>query len=236
MREIKFPHTLGLLYSAFTYYTGFKVNSGEYKVMGLAPYGEPQYCDLHPGAICSTSRPDGSFWLDLSYFNYCDRPDDDVATSSTSFSAAAARIRKPAHPARHGSRRFHAERDRGNHAAHDARARARTYGIRNLCMAGGVALNCVANGKILRDGQFDRIWVQPAAGDAGGALGAALAALSPASGQCPRHVERRARLHARLLSRPGIRARRYRAAADRARRALRGAGRRRHCSAAPSMR
>ncbi len=176
VREIHWPHSIGLLYSAFTYYTGFKVNSGEYKVMGLAPYGVPKYADRILNTLMDL-KEDGSFWLDQKYFNY--------ATGLTMTSRAFDDVfggppRKSETPL--------TQREMDLAASVQAvteevmlritRDLAKTYGISNLCMAGGVALNCVANGKILRDGHFKRIWVQPAAGDAGGALGAAYAAHS----------------------------------------------------------
>jgi len=174
VREIQWPHSIGLLYSAFTYYTGFKVNSGEYKVMGLAPYGEPKYADLILDNIVDL-KDDGSFWLDQSYFNY--------ATGLTMTS-------RKFHDLIGGSPRGPDELLTQHHMDLAAsvqkvteeivlritRELARTYEIDNLCLAGGVALNCVANGEVLRDGAFKRIWIQPAAGDAGGSVGAALAA------------------------------------------------------------
>ena len=173
-REIHFPHSLGLLYSAFTYYTGFKVNSGEYKIMGLAPYGEPKYAKLIRDNLIDV-KPDGSYRLNLDYFDYCTGLRMTNARFDELFGGPA---RKPE------ERLTQREMDLAasvqvvledvvlamTRALHD------TYGIDNLCLAGGVALNCVANGKILRDGRFKNIWIQPAAGDAGGALGAALAA------------------------------------------------------------
>ncbi len=172
-KEIKFPHSLGLLYSAFTYYTGFKVNSGEYKVMGLAPYGEPKYYDLIMEHLIDV-KPDGSFWLDMDYFNYM-----------TGLTMTSEKFHDLFGAPPRGSEGLVTQREMDLAASVQkvteevmlrvTRDLAKTYGIRNLCMAGGVALNCVANGKILRDGHFDRIWIQPAAGDAGGALGAALA-------------------------------------------------------------
>ncbi|MEL6287268.1 MAG: carbamoyltransferase [Pseudomonadota bacterium] len=184
-REIRWPHSLGLLYSAFTYYTGFRVNSGEYKIMGLAPYGEPKYANLILENLMDL-REDGSFWLDQSYFDYATgltmttnkfdalfggppRPMDSTVTQREMDLAASVQVVTEEVMLR---------------IARDLRER---YGIPNLCLAGGVALNCVANGKILRDGAFDNIWVQPAAGDAGGALGAALAAYHDELGQ-PRAV------------------------------------------------
>ena len=173
-REIHFPHSLGLLYSAFTYYTGFKVNSGEYKLMGLAPYGEAKYVDqIYKNLI--DVKDDGSFRLNLDYFDYC--------TGLTMTNQRFADLFGG--PARSGE-----ERLTQNHMDLAAsiqkvtedimlkltRAVAKESGQRNLCLAGGVALNCVANGKILRDGAFEKIWIQPASGDAGGALGAALSA------------------------------------------------------------
>jgi len=170
--EIDFPHSLGLLYSAFTYYTGFKVNAGEYKLMGLAPYGEPTYVDLIYDNIIEV-REDGTFRLDMSYFNY--------ATGLTMVSQKFCDL--------FGGPRREPESDFGQREMDLARSiqvvteeiilkLAKTVqketGCDNLCMAGGVALNCVANGRLLREGAFKNIWVQPAAGDAGGALGAAL--------------------------------------------------------------
>ncbi len=172
-REIRFPHSLGLLYSAFTYYTGFKVNSGEYKVMGLAPYGRPTFTQTILDNIIDI-REDGSFKLDLSYFDFCtgltmtnsrfDRlfggpprgPEELLTQHHMDLAASIQEVTEIA-------------------VMRMATALAKETGIKNLCLAGGVALNCVANGKLQRSGQFDRIWVQPAAGDAGGALGAALA-------------------------------------------------------------
>jgi carbamoyltransferase len=173
-REIKFPHSLGLLYSAFTYYTGFKVNSGEYKVMGLAPYGEPKYYDLIMKHIIDV-KPDGSFRLDLSYFNYM----AGLTMTSEKFHelfGAPPRESENLVTQREMDLAASIQKVTEEVMLRMTRELARSYGIRNLCLAGGVALNCVANGKILRDGHFDRIWIQPAAGDAGGALGAALAA------------------------------------------------------------
>jgi carbamoyltransferase len=179
-KEIHFPHSVGLLYSAFTYYTGFKVNSGEYKVMGLAPYGEPKFAQMIFDNIVDL-KADGSFHLDQRYFDYCTglhMTNDDLAEL---FGGAP---RAPED--------LLTQRDMDFAASIQAvveeivlrltRSIAREGISRNLCLAGGVALNCVANGKILRDGQFDEIWVQPAAGDAGGALGAALAAYYGFSG------------------------------------------------------
>jgi carbamoyltransferase len=168
--EIRFPHSLGLLYSAFTYYCGFKVNSGEYKLMGLAPYGEPKYVDRVMKAI--DLREDGSYRLDMRYFNYAQgltmtnsrfeqlmgqprrRPESELTQF---YMDVAASIQKATEEVMLRTVRF----------AH------RVTGKKNLCLAGGVALNCVGNGKILREGPFEKIWIQPAAGDAGGALGAA---------------------------------------------------------------
>jgi carbamoyltransferase len=173
VKEIHFPHSLGLLYSAFTYYTGFKVNSGEYKVMGLAPYGEPKYVNLIFDHLVDM-KPDGSFRLDQSYFNYC----TGLTMTSPKFHALfGGPPRKP----NEQLTQHHMDLAASVQAATEkivlqlTRAIRRETGIRNLCLAGGVALNCVANGKVLRDGQFDKIWIQPAAGDAGGSLGAALA-------------------------------------------------------------
>ena len=174
LREIHWPHSIGLLYSAFTYYTGFKVNSGEYKVMGLAPYGEPKYVDRILDNIVDL-KADGSFWLDQSYFNYATGL---TMTSQKFHDLLGGPPRNP--------ESMLTQRDMDLAASVQAvteeimlritRDLATTYRISNLCLAGGVALNCVANGKILRDGLFKRIWIQPAAGDAGGSIGAALAA------------------------------------------------------------
>jgi carbamoyltransferase len=171
--EIRFPHSLGLLYSAFTYYTGFKINSGEYKVMGLAPYGEPKYVDIIYKHLIDVGE-DGSFWLNQEYFDYCTgltmtnerfdelfggppRVPESKLTQREMDLAASVQVVTEEVMLRLARR------------AHDI------SGSENLCLAGGVALNCVANGRILREGPFKRLWIQPAAGDAGGALGAALA-------------------------------------------------------------
>ena len=184
-KEIHFPHSIGLLYSAFTYYTGFKVNSGEYKVMGLAPYGEPRYAPAIFEHLIDL-KADGSFRLNLDYFDYCTgltmtnhrfddlfggpprRSDERLVQRHMDLAASIQRVVEEV-------------------VLRLTRALRRETGLDNLCLAGGVALNCVANGKVLRDGQFKNIWVQPAAGDAGGALGAALAAYYIHRGQ-PRHV------------------------------------------------
>ena len=173
-REIHFPHSLGLLYSAFTHYTGFKVNSGEYKVMGLAPYGEPKYRDAILDHLIDV-KDDGTFRPDLDYFDYATglrmtnerfhdlfggpprRPDELIDQRTMDLAASIQSVTE------HVVQRL-------------ARSLAAETGDKNLCLAGGVALNCVANGKVLRDGAFENIWIQPAAGDAGGALGAALCA------------------------------------------------------------
>jgi carbamoyltransferase len=173
-REIHFPHSLGLLYSAFTYYTGFKVNSGEYKVMGLAPYGEPRFAQTILDHLIDV-KPDGSFRLDQSYFNYC----TGLTMATDKF---AALFGQPVRQASELLTQFHMDIAASIQAVTDevvlrlTRAIAQETGARQLCLAGGVALNCVANGKVKRDGKFDDIWIQPAAGDAGGAIGAALAA------------------------------------------------------------
>src|SRR5688500_6777121 len=170
-REIHFPHSLGLLYSAFTYYTGFKVNSGEYKVMGLAPYGEPRFADVIRENLIDI-KEDGTFRLNLDYFDYCTgltmtnekfdrlfggpprRPEDRLSQREMDLAASIQLVTEEV-------------------VLKLARSIARDTGEKNLCLAGGVALNCVANGKLLRKKYFDRLWMQPAAGDAGGALGAA---------------------------------------------------------------
>ncbi|MCB2016114.1 MAG: carbamoyltransferase [Hydrogenophaga sp.] len=172
-REIQFPHSLGLLYSALTYYTGFKVNSGEYKVMGLAPYGEPRFAGLIRDHLLDV-KEDGSFALDMSYFNYC------TGLTMTSDKFHELFGGPPRQPESELTQREMDLAASIQVVVEDvvikmARSLASETGERRLCLAGGVALNCVANGKLLRDGCFDDIWIQPAAGDAGGALGAALA-------------------------------------------------------------
>ena len=174
LKEIHFPHSLGLLYSAFTYFTGFKVNSGEYKLMGLAPYGEPKYASAILDHLVDL-KEDGSFRLDQSYFDYC----TGLRMTNERFARLFGGPPRPAE-----ARITQREMDLAASiqavteeiALRLTRSLAKETGARNLCLAGGVALNCVANGRILRDGKFDKIWIQPAAGDAGGALGAALAA------------------------------------------------------------
>lgn len=173
VKEIHFPHSLGLLYSAFTYYTGFRVNSGEYKVMGLAPYGEPKYKGIILENIIDL-KDDGSFRLDQSYFNYA----TGLTMTNQKFSDL---FGKPVRKADSEQlTQFHMDIAASIQAVTEevvlriTRSLAKEYSIPNLCMAGGVALNCVANGKILRDKSFKEVWVQPAAGDAGGALGVAL--------------------------------------------------------------
>ena len=172
--DITFPHSLGLLYSAFTYYTGFKVNSGEYKVMGLAPYGEPKYVDLILTHLIDL-KEDGSFRLNMDYFDYCTGL---RMTNDRFHRLFGGEPRKPeSELTRREMDLARSIQDVTEMAVlRIARHVSRETGMRNLCMAGGVALNCVANGKLLRAGVFDRLWVQPAAGDAGGAVGAALAA------------------------------------------------------------
>jgi carbamoyltransferase len=174
VKELHFPHSLGLLYSAFTYYTGFKVNSGEYKLMGLAPYGEPKYTSVILDHLIDL-KPDGSFRLDLDYFDYC----TGLTMTNRKFADLfGAPVRDPAKDlltAFHMDIAASIQKVTEEVMVRLARALAREHGLDNLCLAGGVALNCVANGKILRDGAFKNVWVQPAAGDAGGAVGAALA-------------------------------------------------------------
>ena len=173
-REIHFPHSLGLLYSAFTYYTGFKVNSGEYKLMGLAPYGEPRFRQAILDHLIDL-KEDGSFRLDQRYFDYC----TGLTMTSPRFDelfGGPARRPEELLTQRHMDLAASIQAVLEEAVLRLTRALARDTGSRNLCLAGGVALNCVANGKVLRDGRFERVWIQPAAGDAGGALGAALAA------------------------------------------------------------
>ena len=174
IKEIHFPHSLGLLYSAFTYYTGFKVNSGEYKVMGLAPYGSPRFAKQILDHLIDL-KSDGSFRLNLDYFNYC--------TGLTMTNGNCDRLfegppRKPEEllTQRHMDLAASVQAVLEEVVLRMTRSLADETGAKNLCLAGGVALNCVANGKLLRDGRFEKLWIQPAAGDAGGALGAALAA------------------------------------------------------------
>jgi carbamoyltransferase len=173
-RELHFPHSLGLLYSAFTYYTGFRVNSGEYKLMGLAPYGEPKYVPLILDKLIDL-KDDGTFRLNMEYFNYC----TGLTMTNARFDAL---FGQPVRDPDHVLTEFHMDVAASIQAVTEeaivrlGRSLKRDYGLPNLCLAGGVALNCVANGKLLRDGSFDNIWIQPAAGDAGGALGAALLA------------------------------------------------------------
>jgi carbamoyltransferase len=178
--EIHFPHSLGLLYSAFTYYTGFKVNSGEYKVMGLAPYGEPKFAQAIMDNVIDI-QADGSFRMNMEYFDYC----TGLKMTNEKFDALfGGKPRKPED--------LLTQREMDLAASIQAvteeivlrltRSLAAKTGQKNLCLAGGVALNCVANGHVLRDGKFDQIWIQPAAGDAGGAVGAALATYYLASG------------------------------------------------------
>ena len=172
-KEIHFPHSLGLLYSAFTYYTGFKVNSGEYKLMGLAPYGNPIYEDKVKQLL--DLKDDGTFRLDQKYFNY--------ATGLTMTNEKFDNLfgQKPRNPKNEKITQFHMDIAASIQKVTEeimiklSKSIRKEYGIKNLCLAGGVALNCVANGKILKEKIFDNIWIQPAAGDAGGSLGAALA-------------------------------------------------------------
>jgi carbamoyltransferase len=170
--QLRFPHSLGLLYAAFTYYTGFKVNSDEYKMMGLAPYGEPSYVDTILAHLIDL-KEDGSFWMDMSYFNYCQgltmtsrkfdelfggpprHPEESISQRAMDLAASVQIVTEEI--LLRSARRVHAE-----------------TGMKNLCLAGGVALNCVGNGRLLREGPFENIWIQPAADDAGGALGVAL--------------------------------------------------------------
>ncbi len=185
--ELLFPHSLGLLYSAFTYYAGFKVNSGEYKIMGLAPYGEPKYVDLILDQIMDL-KEDGSFRLNQEYFNYCQGL---TMTSEAFHELFGGPPRKPESEVT--EKEMHLARSiqevTEEVVIRMSRHVRRETGLANLCLAGGVALNCVANGKILREGIFDDIWIQPAAGDAGGALGAALYAWHQVLDQ-PRHLSK----------------------------------------------
>ncbi|MFZ5806409.1 MAG: carbamoyltransferase [Verrucomicrobiota bacterium] len=173
LKEIHFPHSLGLLYSAFTYYTGFKVNSGEYKVMGLAPYGAPKYQQKILEYLIDV-KSDGSFRLNMEYFDYC----TGLCMINEKFEKLfGLPARKPEEllTQEHMNLAASIQAVTEDVVLKLTRSLAKETGAKNLCMAGGVALNCVANGKILRDGKFKNIWLQPASGDAGGALGAALA-------------------------------------------------------------
>ena len=174
VKEIHFPHSIGLLYSAFTYYTGFKVNSGEYKVMGLAPYGEPKYTDKIIGELIHL-KDDGSFRLNMKYFNF--------ATGLTMTNEKFSKLfgHKVRDPKNELLTKFHMDIAASIQEAIEiivlklVRNIQKETKIKNLCLAGGVALNCVANGKIVKNKIFDNVWIQPASGDAGGSLGAALA-------------------------------------------------------------
>jgi carbamoyltransferase len=185
LKEIHYPHSLGLLYSAFTYYTGFKVNSGEYKVMGLAPYGEPKYVQAILDNLVDV-KPDGSFRLNLDYFNYC----TGLTMTNDKFSKL---FGGPPRQPEDKLTQHHMDLAASVQAVLEqivlrmTCSLASQTGARNLCIAGGVGLNCVANGKVLRTGRFQGIWIQPASGDAGGALGAALAAYHVHHGK-PRHL------------------------------------------------
>jgi len=183
--EISFPHSLGLLYSAFTYYTGFKVNSGEYKVMGLAPYGKPKYVQAIYDHLIDL-KPDGTFRLNIDYFNYCTGLTMTNGKFSTLFDGPP---REPESPLT--QREMDLARSIQDVTEEIMLRLARTLhqetGLENLCLAGGVALNCVGNGRILREGPFKGLWIQPAAGDAGGAIGTALTAWHQLEEQ-PRHL------------------------------------------------
>ncbi len=186
LKEIRFPHSLGLLYAAFTYYTGFKVNSGEYKVMGLAPYGDPVYVDLIYDKLVDV-KDDGSFRLNMDYFNYC------TGFTMTNEKFDALFGRGPREPESEITR-LDMDLARSIQVVTEEivlKIGRHVHGVtgeKNLCLAGGVTLNCVANGRLLREGPFENIWIQPAAGDAGGALGAALYTWHRILGK-PRKVE-----------------------------------------------
>ena len=182
LREIHFPHSLGLLYSAFTYYTGFKVNSGEYKVMGLAPYGEPRFKDLILDKIVDL-KEDGTFRLDQSYFDYCTGLRMTNDKFADLFGGPARKPEKEMLDQKHMDLAASVQAVTEEIVIRLGRAVKKETGAKNICLAGGVALNCVANGKLLRENIFENIWVQPAAGDAGGAVGAAYAAYHGFMGQ-----------------------------------------------------
>ncbi len=196
-REIHFPHSIGLLYSAFTYHTGFRVNSGEYKVMGLAPYGEPVYEKKVLDHLIDV-KDDGSFRLDLSYFDYC----TGLTMTNAKFDAL---FGSPARQADEPLTQHHMDMAASVQAVTEevmlrlTRSLVQETGIKNLCLAGGVALNCVANGKVLRDGAFDNVWIQPASGDAGGALGAALVGYHIFRDQTRLHNSGRDHMHGSYL-------------------------------------
>src|SRR4030095_66813 len=183
--DIPFPHSLGLLYSAFTYYTGFKVNSGEYKVMGLAPYGQPKYVQAIYDHLLDL-KPDGTFRMNMNYFNYCTGLTMTNGKFDQLFDGPARRPESPL-----TQREMDLARSVQDITEEVmlrlSRNGQKETGAENLCLAGGVALNCVGNGRILREGPFKNIWIQPAAGDAGGAVGAAFSAWHQLEGQ-PRHT------------------------------------------------
>jgi carbamoyltransferase len=182
LKEIHFPHSLGLLYSAFTYYTGFKVNSGEYKVMGLAPYGEPRFKDTILNNIVDL-KEDGTFRLDQSYFDYCTGLRMTNDKFAELFGGPARKPDKELLEQKHMDLAASVQAVTEEIVIRLAKSVKKETGAKNICLAGGVALNCVANGKLLRENVFDGIWVQPAAGDAGGAVGAAYAAYHGFMGQ-----------------------------------------------------
>jgi carbamoyltransferase len=197
LKELRFPHSLGLLYSAFTDYCGFRINSGEYKLMGLAPYGEPKYADAIRSELIDL-KPDGSFWLNLDYF--------DFLAGTTMSNECFHRLfggppRRPDEP----PEQRHMDVARSIQVVTEecmlrlARHARELTGLKNLCLAGGVALNCVANGRILKEKLFERLWIQPAAGDAGGALGAALAAWYSGDAAAPRESREHDGMQAALL-------------------------------------
>ena len=197
LKEIRFPHSLGLLYSAFTDYCGFRINSGEYKLMGLAPYGEPKFADAIRRELIDV-KPDGSFRLNLDYFNFL----RGTTMTNETFHAL---FGGPPRGADGKIERRHMDVARSIQVVTEeimlklARHAREITGSKNLCLAGGVALNCVANGMILREKIFEQIWIQPAAGDAGGALGAALAAWHSHPGTLPRKVEANDAMQSALL-------------------------------------
>ena len=194
--EIDFPHSLGLLYSAFTYFTGFKVNSGEYKLMGLAPYGEPKYAELIRDRLIHI-KDDGSFRLDMRYFNYC----TGLTMTNSRFDDLFGRgPRRPESPLTQQDMDIAASIQAVTEdvVMRLAQCVQRDTGCEYLCLAGGVALNCVANGRLLREGPFRDIWIQPAAGDAGGAVGAASVAWHERLGK-PRPVDRSDRMRGSYL-------------------------------------
>ena len=197
LKEIRFPHSLGLLYSAFTDYCGFRINSGEYKLMGLAPYGEPRFVDTIYRELIEV-KPDGSFWLNLDYFDFLRGVTMSNGRFHSLFGGPPRRPEEAIEP-RHMDVARSVQVVTEEIMLRLARHTRELTGLKNLCLAGGVALNCVANGRILKEKIFDRLWIQPAAGDAGGALGAALAAWNDGLSSSPVDAPKTDAMHGALL-------------------------------------